>query len=136
MKKFSKTFNYNKIKKNYSYSVSDLSEKLEVTKGAIYIWIKEGLKPNDKIKPYLFYGEEIRMFLKERQHKRKTKCNPNEMFCFKCQLPSRPTENKTSIKTIKGSNYIIQGFCSKCNTRMNKSFNAKNLEKIKKDFHL
>lgn len=136
MKKFSKTFDYNKIKKNYSYTVSELSEKLGVTKGTIYCWIKEGLKPNDSIMPYLFYGDSIKAFLKERQQKRKSKCKPNEMFCLKCQLPRKAKKGKISTKPSNGNNFIITGNCEICNTQMNKSFNAENLEKIKNDFNL
>lgn len=136
MKKFSKTFDCNKIKKNYSFTASELSEKLGVTKGTIYSWIKEGLEPNDSITPYLFYGDEIRRFLKERQKKRKHKCKSHEMFCLKCQQPRRAKKGKTYIKPSKGNNYIITGNCEICNTKMNKSFNVENLDKIKESFNL
>lgn len=136
MKKFKRTFDHNKIKINYSYDANEVCEKLGTTKGTVYSWVREGLKPIDNISPYLFHGTELRRFLKERQKKRKHKCKPNEMFCLKCQRPRRPQQGKTSIITTKGNNPIIRGFCTICNTQMNKAVSQENLKTCLKIFNL
>ena len=136
MKKHRRTFDYRRIKANYSYDVAEICETLDITKGTSYSWInKEGLKPIDNISPYLLHGTELKRFLQQRQKKRKHKCQPNEMFCLKCQRPRRP-KGKTSLITSKGNNPIIKGFCIICNTQINKAISQSDLQKYKEIFNL
>lgn len=136
MKKYSKTFDANKIKINLSYSVTDITEKLGVTKGTVYAWVDEGLKPIDDIHPYLFHGSELRRFLKKRQGDRKHKCKVNEMFCLKCQRPRRARRGKASLQTTKGRKLNLTGNCVVCNTQMNKAVSHKKLPEIQTIFNL
>ncbi len=137
MKKYNKTFNTNKIKSNFPYYVCEIAEKLGVTKGTVYAWIKEGLQPIDGNAKYIIIsGSELRRFLKNRQDKRKSKCKSNEMFCFKCQLPRRPLEGKTSIVATKGSNPNLTGKCSVCNSQIFRTVSPKNLPEFINNFKL
>lgn len=136
MRKYSKTFDASKIKTHFSYSTINITEKLGVTKGTVYAWVEEGLKPIDDLRPHLFHGSELRRFIKNRQEDRKHKCEVNEMFCLKCQRPRRALKSKTSLQTTKGRKPNLTGFCITCNTQMNKSISLRNLEEILKIFDL
>lgn len=137
MKKYSKTFNINLIKQNFPYYVSDIVEKLGVTKGTVYAWIEEGLQPIDDRSTYIIInGSELRRFLKARQDNRKHPCKNEEMFCLKCQLPRRPLEGKASIQTREGCKPSITGKCIVCNSQMYRAINLKNLPEIAKTFKL
>jgi hypothetical protein len=134
MKKYSKTFKINKIKVNFPYYVSDIVDKLGITKGTVYAWVREGLKPNDNTAPYIFHGSVLREFLKKRQQSRKHPCEINEMFCLKCQRPRRPLEGKASLQPRKVGNPNLTGKCSVCNSQMFKSVSHKNLPEVIKTF--
>jgi hypothetical protein len=136
MRKYRKTFNINKIKPNFPYYVSDLTEKLGVTKGTVYLWFKEGLQPIDDKTPFIIPGSELCRFLKKRQQDRKRPCHVNEMFCLKCQRPRRAQKGKTSLQTSKGRKPNLTGKCIICNSQMNKAISLKNLPEIAKHFEL
>ncbi len=136
MKKYSKTFDVNKIKGNFPYYVTDITEKLGVSKGTVYAWMKEGLEAVDDKSPYIFHGSTLRAFLKKRQDDRKWQCRVDEMPCFKCQQPRRPFKGKVLLQTSKGRKPNLVGRCTVCNSKMNKTINLKNLKEIEASFKL
>ncbi len=44
IKKYKRTFQTHKIKKDYAYDIPEIVNDLGVTKGTVYAWIREGLK--------------------------------------------------------------------------------------------
>jgi len=137
MRKYSNTFNPNLIKINRSYSVPELAEQLGKHTSTVLNWHKkEGLQAIDKNKPYMFHGKEIRRFIRERQAKRKHKLSPNEFFCFKCQKPRASANNEVMLFIQNQKQINIKGYCSVCNTAMNRRDAVINLPKLKELFRI
>lgn len=107
-----RTHNYNRVKKNYPYSINEIVESLGVHKNTIRNWIKdEGLKTIDDKKPFLIHGSELKEFLQKRQNGQKTKCKDNQLFCTKCQKPQKPFGNLIDIHMFTKTRGNLQGLC-------------------------
>ncbi|MCP3660446.1 MAG: hypothetical protein GY830_09135 [Bacteroidetes bacterium] len=135
-KKFKKTFNINLVKQDYSYTISEIAELFNIHKQTITTWKKEGLRKNDDTRPYLFYGAEIKRFLKNRQNTRKIKCKDNELFCMKCRKPVKSWENIVDIKILNENFLNIEGICNVCSSKINKINSIKNLNKLQAIFNV
>jgi ribosomal protein L28 len=134
-KKIKKTFNPNLIKINYSYNAGDLAARLGVSTGAILRWRhKENLQTIDDRRPYMFLGAEVRRFISERRAKRKTKCGPDEMYCFKCRSPQRSIENRAEPLKSPGK-ILIRGTCSQCRTKMNRVGKVSESPRMESAYH-
>ncbi len=126
--------NLNHIKANYSYSIAEICEHFGKHKNTVNNWKKEGLKPIDNKKPYLFHGSELKRFLKQKQDAQKSKCQDDELFCTKCQKPRKPFGKLVDIFVTAKNKLNLQGLCEVCNCKMNKGFKRKNLALIQKIF--
>lgn len=136
-RKYKKTFNPNRIKINISYSVPEIARLLGTHKGTVLLWHKkEGLKTIDDRPPYLFHGSEVRRFIRERQAKRKHKCAPNEFFCFKCRKAMTSANNQVFVIIRNRKQLVVQGYCSVCNSPVNRRNAVKNLPEIEQIFRI
>src|SRR5271155_4230469 len=90
VKKHRKTFNTRIIRAKQTYSTDEIATLLGVHPSTIHAWHKEGLSPIDAHKQLLFWGQDLKDFINQRQKSRKHPCKPNELFCFKCQKPNPP----------------------------------------------
>ena len=134
MTKKKRKYNTNLIKKTLSYSIYDIASLFRIHRATVRQWIKEGLPLIDNHKPFLVLGSDLKEFIKKRQGKRKTKCNANELYCFKCREPRTSWENIVDLKILNERSFLIMGICSQCNTQTNKTTSLKNLDEIKKIF--
>ncbi len=133
-RKFKKTFNTRVIKQDFIYSVDALAERLKVNKQTIYIWKKEGLQPIDDNLPLMFHGTTIIAFLKHRMNARKKPCQPDEFYCFSCQLPRKVFEGKVNIIPLSKNKVNLNGECAVCRRLIYKTPSIKNLPEILKYF--
>jgi DNA-binding XRE family transcriptional regulator len=133
-RKFKKTFNPNIIRADLSYSASDLAELLKVHKQTVLAWHKEGLPVIDSSKPYLFYGKELRAFIKTRQSNRKFKCSENEFYCFKCHQVRMSKDNTVNIRIKDEKHLNVLGICAVCGCRLNKAGSLKTIDEIRQVF--
>ena len=101
-----------------SYSVQEIAELYSLHKNAVFMWVRSGLKIIDQKKPYLINGSDLIEFLNTKQKKRKHKCKPDELFCFKCRLPRTSQLNSVSITPRNLHRLKISGRCAVCNTKM------------------
>ena len=125
-----RTYDIRRIRLTLSYSVQEAAELFHLHKNAVLNWIKAGLPIIDERRPYLIQGNELASFLKKKQSIRKSKCKPNEFFCFKCRVPRAP--NGCVIVKIKNDHkLLLVGACSFCGTRMNKAGSVKNLDQYR-----
>lgn len=136
MKKYRRKYNLNLIKKNYSYTIQEISEILHVHSSNVRLWIKNGLKTIDSIKPFLIHCEDLKTFLAARQSKRKCKCQFEEFYCLKCRAARSPTPN-TVIATIKNKKIVnLSGNCSICGSRLNKTIPVQKIPVATKAFNI
>ena len=119
--------NPNLIKIKHSYNSVELAEVFKIHIRTVQSWRKAGLKTIDEnSKPYLFYGEEIRRFIKETRLKSRHPLKIDEFYCPRCRQPRKSLEkdifikitNKMLGKTSKQA--ILKGKCSVCNCSLNK----------------
>jgi transcription elongation factor Elf1 len=121
MAKNKRTYNPNKIRSKHAHTLKELAEKYNVHIRTTQEWRKQGLTCIEgSHNPYLFWGEEIRRFLKTKQQKRKFPLAPGEFFCPRCktQRKSIPGEIQLEITDKNlgeiAKKAIIKGVCSVC----------------------
>jgi len=110
--------NPNLIKIHHSYTSRELADRLGVHKNTIGHWQRDGLRPIDHHRPYVFDGSVVRDFLKARNKKQKRPCPIGTIYCFRCREPRRPSP--TSIQYIQatiGAGNLL-AVCGECGTTM------------------
>ncbi|MGE3770600.1 MAG: integrase arm-type DNA-binding domain-containing protein [Bdellovibrionales bacterium] len=128
-------YNTRLLKATLSYSAQEVAEVYGLHKNVVLRWFKEGLRPlDDGRRPLLVRGDELARFLKARQGARKTKCQPDEFFCFKCRAPRRPFGNMVDIVQESTRLMRVKAVCEVCGTPINKSQALHNLPAIEKTF--
>jgi hypothetical protein len=127
MKKFRKTFNLQRIKRQVCYSVQEITELLHVHKRTVLTWHEEGLQTIDDKIPYCFHGEVLREFLRKRQDQRKSTCQSDEFYCFKCHAPSKAWERLVDVVGVNHNRVNLVGLCETCGTVINRLCGTKKL---------
>jgi len=134
MTKKKRKYNTNLIKETLNYSIYGIADLYGIHRGTVRQWIKEGLPLIDNHKPFIVLGSYLKEFLKNRQGNRKTKCNANELYCFKCRDARTSWNNLVDLKILNERSLLIIGICSQCNTETNKLSSLKNLDEIQEIF--
>ncbi|TAL40179.1 MAG: DNA-binding protein [Alphaproteobacteria bacterium] len=134
MKPKKRTYNTRRIRLGASYSVQEVSKLFGVHKNAVLKWVKDGLSPIDKHRPYLLYGRDLAAYLNTKQGNRKHKCKPDEFFCFKCRVPRRPWGNLVDIVIRNEIRLNLSALCGACGTVMNRAGAARKLSEYQKIF--
>lgn len=107
------------IRKKTTYTVPEAAQLLDVSASSIWRWIsKEGLRLVDGDKPYLIMGADLYEFLSERSRKRRQRCCPGQLFCFRCQAPRRVALGSFEITQRNGVTCMIGGKCAVCGLQM------------------
>ena len=119
----SRKINPNKIKSQNSYKFSEIAQTYGLHKQTIQVWHKQGLKVIDeKTRPFLVYGEDLREFIKAKFRKRKIKLNEGEFYCTKCHAARRSAGDVIRIEYTEkrlGNQALmvfIKGNCEDCGT--------------------
>lgn len=129
-----RTYNTRRIKRDYPYTLREISELFEVHIRSVRNWVNEGLPLIDTIRPYMVHGSELISFIKKKQSKRKHKCKPNEFYCLKCSVPKTPLNSTIDIKFITSTKLSLEGVCSCCGTKIFRFGLVKNLPEYTKTF--
>lgn len=133
-KAFRRKFNLNRIKRDISYSSYEICELLGVHKNTVHLWLKEGLRRIDKIRPHLIHGSDLYAFLEARQEKRHQSCASNEMYCVKCHKPQPVWEKVVDIVLYNKKQLMLQGLCSFCNSSIKRLGSVSQMENYHKQF--
>lgn len=133
-KTFKRNFDLRRIKRDMTYSPTEISEVLKVHKNTVHHWLKEGLPKLDNQKPYLIHGRDLYVFLKLRKQKKHKKCQPNEGYCVKCQKPQRIWENAVDLFIYNDKQLMIQGLCAICSTKVNRLGSVRHIDDYKNRF--
>ncbi len=128
------TYNTRLLKATLPYTVQEIAELYGLHKNAVLRWFKDGLRLNDRHKPYLVRGDELTRFLKARQNSRKVKCQPNEFYCLKCRAPRRAFGNMVDVVQENPRLVRVKAVCEVCGTPINKSQALSNMPAIEKMF--
>lgn len=100
-----KKYNLRKIKARRSYTPEEISNLLDIHIQTVRDWHRNGLKPlKENTSPYLFIGEEIKRFLKEKQDALRVKLKDGEFYCLSCKKAVKPLKFKAIKREIKIGN--------------------------------
>jgi len=110
--------NCQKVSKNMSYTIQDLTLLLDKNEKTIRRWIDTGLRivPGGK-NPILISGFDLKEFLKDKDSKKEVKLKRSEFYCMHCKMPRRA--KKGSIKQLKNKKV---GLCYVCSSKMSRIF--------------
>jgi hypothetical protein len=109
-----------RVKRNRSYTASELSALLGVHKNTVRHWQRDGLEAIDRGRPALFLGYAVRSFLAERRARRKRPCAPGTFFCFRCREPREPALNTVEYFELKPGKGNLRALCGTCTTIMHR----------------
>jgi hypothetical protein len=133
-KKYRVNHNIRRIKTNFSYTLDEVSEVLNIHKQTLYTWIKKGLKTIQGSYPNLIHGSDLISFISKKQSKRKHKCKDDEMFCFKCKAPRKSVKDAVKITSKKSTCLNLLGKCEVCEGIIYKNISTKNIGKYQNIF--
>lgn len=85
-------YNLATIKRRHSYSIEEIAALFAINEKTVQRWIQDGLHPIvPNRRPYLFMGEQLKIFLAGIKKERKTTLKKNEMYCLACKKAVVPT---------------------------------------------
>ena len=112
---------FRRIRPSKTYALPEIAEALDRNGATVRRWLRDGLPTLDGRKPPLVLGSVLKSWLRARWSARKQKCEPDELFCFRCRKPRKPTPGSVSIVPRNEKTVSIMAECSACGTRMNKA---------------
>jgi hypothetical protein len=124
MPKKKRKHNPNLVRLRRSYTFAEIAEVYAVHRRTVHAWRKQGLNViDDKSKPFLIIGADVRSFLKERRRRRKHPLKPGEFFCPRCGIPRKSLQNRISVEITnkrlgRYRQAIIRGICEVCRCRL------------------
>lgn len=108
------------IRRNYTYSVYEISELFGITPDTVFRWIRNaGLKRIPGTRKYFVHGSELATFLEMLNSKNKQPCKDGEIYCCKCKKPRRPKPGSVRSKKLPNKTFRVLGRCVDCDTKMN-----------------
>lgn len=110
--------NPNLAKIHHSYTPRELADRLGVHKNTIRHWQRNGLRPIDDQRPYVFDGSVIRQFLRLRNQSQKRPCPVGTIYCFGCHEPRRPSPTSIEYAPTRIGAGNLRALCSECGTVM------------------
>ncbi len=85
-----KRINYQLLRDHRFYTTKELAEELEVSRSAVKYWVGQGLQPiNPDERTWIFYGADVKEFLRRKSEKSKVETGPGEVFCVGCRKGRR-----------------------------------------------
>lgn len=100
-----------------SYDCSEIAHIFAVTIATARRWRKEGLRPIEDKRPYIFAGAELAEFLR-RKNKPRQPLGPGEIFCVACKRPRIPAGDLVRARTMTPTSVQLIGLCPICGREM------------------
>jgi hypothetical protein len=122
------------IKLEKCYTIEEAAELLDKHPNTISHWEKAGLPVMRQEKPHLIKGAALAYFLRTLRQSRKQFCQPDEMFCVKCQEPRKPEGGMVEATIYNASQLLLHGKCEECGKRINRRGGVKKLPEYGKTF--
>jgi hypothetical protein len=108
------------VKRTRSYTTSELAARLGVHKNTVRLWKCDGLEAIDDSRPTMFHGEAVRMFLIQRNTRRKRPCPPGTLYCFRCREARQPVPRTVEYLESKPGTGNLRALCETCDTVMHR----------------
>lgn len=118
--------NWRAIKMHRSYTVEEAALVLNVAKGTMRRWLKDGLPAITDKKPLLILGPDLKDYLAGRV-KPKHRCQLDQLFCFRCREPRSAAGSLMDYVPATVKSGHLSAICEECDAIMNKAFSAAKL---------
>lgn len=125
-----KRLNPRRVKINRSYTVEEVARLFAVHKNSVRNWLVEGLQTVDGRRPILILGRHVISFISARRNRRRSRCRPGEMFCFKCRVPRVAARQAVDYLPYTPSSGNLRARCADCGALMFRRVSLLNLEEV------
>ncbi|MDX2470965.1 MAG: helix-turn-helix domain-containing protein [SAR324 cluster bacterium] len=116
------------VKINRNYTFEELATVFGVHKNTVSAWVRSGLPCLKERRPFLILGVEAKLYLQGQRKEKKQKCKPDELYCMRCKVPTKPAENFVEYLPLTATKGRLTGFCSCCECVVNKFVSYASLE--------
>ncbi len=112
------------IKKNRVYAVEDVQRLFDVSANTVSNWVGEGLRPSDKLRPYVFQGASLQRFHHQRQERSRKNLRAGEFLCTRCKAAVFPDVETVRESDPKSGKHMYIAACPDCKSWIYKLSNA------------
>lgn len=117
-----------KIRKTYSYDVSEIAKLFGVSKQTVHNWIKAGLPTIDGSHPCLVTGEGLYAWHATRKQKNKSPTPLGKFYCFHCRTAQFPADGTLKITNQNRKFATAKAVCEACGTEVNQNLALRDCE--------
>lgn len=110
-----------KIRKTYSYDVSEIAKLFGVSKQTVHNWIKAGLPTIDGSYPCLVQGEGLYAWHATRKQKNKSPTPLGKFYCFHCRTAQFPADGTLKVTNRNRKFATAKAVCVACGTKVNRN---------------
>ncbi len=110
-----------RIRTSKTYILPEIAKTLDRDIATIRSWVRNGLPLLSDQTPVLVAGYDLKDWLQQTWSLKKRKCQPDELFCFKCRKPSKVKNCTVRFVQRNNKTVSVKGQCAVCNTRMNQT---------------
>lgn len=120
-----RSYNTRLIKEDYSYFVEEVADLFSVDVATVRRWMREdGLKRLPETRPHLIHSTDLKAFHEKRQAERERPCDPNQVYCFRCQLPRTPQIGSGTCTEQPNKSVRFKAKCSECGCILHRCVSA------------
>lgn len=133
-----KKYPYNKLNSKQAYNAKELETLLSVHQQTIRkLWKREGLEPMEASKkPLLYWGADVKGFLKRMEEKRKFNTEPYDFSCMKCQKATQPKNGIVYLSQKNNGSYCLSAVCATCQCKISKFVAKKDIGIFSKHYEI
>lgn len=113
--------NFSKIRRTYSYDVSEIAKLFGVSKQTVHNWIKAGLPTIDGSYPCLVNGEGLYAWHATKQQDRKSPTPLGKFYCLRCRTAQFPADGSLQITNRNRNFASAKAVCAVCSTKVNRN---------------
>jgi hypothetical protein len=129
---------HNRVRYWFAYDIDEICttfSDLGLHPQTVRKWRKNGLKTIDGGKPALIYGNDLIVFLKDKNTENKCITEFDQLFCMACKDARHVFQNKIIAKQ-KQTLLKVSGLCRKCKTTMFQNYKLSDFPRLRKSFDL
>ncbi len=116
------------ISRHRSYTYHEVARALNVARGTVARWVKDGLPAITDQKPHLIIGADL-IEHRNRAKAAKRRCELAELYCFRCRTPRQPEGGLADVILSGGPAASLRALCG-CGCIMNKRIAVRRLQEL------
>jgi excisionase family DNA binding protein len=120
------------VRAHFVYEVWEVAELLGCHRQTVIRWIKNhGLEADQNRRPWLIRGADLKIFLGDRQAKRRCGLGPKTLYCLGCKCPQEPAGRMADYTQQTATTGMLSALCPTCGALMNKVIKRADLDAIR-----